>query len=183
MSEHRLEGEWVEFLASPNRSPRPDPEGVDLIVLHSISLPEGNYGGPDIVSLFLNQLDTGLHQEYHDLAGLRVSSHFLIRRHGEVIQFVLVSEAAWHAGESAFAGRQGCNDFSIGIEFEGAVGKEFTAAQLESGVSLVSLLMSAYPRITRKRLVRHSDIAPGRKFDPGKTFPYSDFVERCVTAA
>jgi AmpD protein len=145
---------------------------IDLIVIHGISLPAGEFGGPWIDDLFLGRLDCQAHPSFADLQGLRVSSHFLIRRHGELIQYVPLHRRAWHAGISSFEGRQSCNDFSIGIELEGTDDLPYTCMQYQQLKQLCRRLMRIYPAITTQRIVGHADIAPGRKTDPGPAFDW-----------
>ncbi len=142
---------------------------VDLLVVHNISLPPGQYGGEAIVDLFLNRLDPDAHPFYAQLLALRVSAHFLVRRDGELIQFVPCGRRAWHAGVSSFGGRTRCNDFSIGVELEGSDHDPFEDAQYERLAALVRLLRSRY---RLDHLAGHSDIAPGRKTDPGPHFDW-----------
>ena len=149
---------------SPNHDERPAGTEISLLVLHSISLPRGEYGGDGIVKLFLNTLDTASHPSFAELAGLRVSSHFLIRRDGGLIQFVPVEKRAWHAGVSRWRGRERCNDFSVGIELEGTDDSAFTPSQDRSLLSLVRHLRA---RLPLRAIAAHSDVAPGRKTDPG----------------
>lgn len=156
-------------IASPNHDARPEGEAISLVVIHNISLPPGQFGGDGIVQLFTNRLDPTAHPYYAGIAPLRVSAHFLIRRRGELIQFVACGARAWHAGVSNWQGRERCNDFSIGIELEGTDDRPFTQAQYRRLAALVRTLRRAYP-ITG--LTGHSDIAPGRKTDPG---PYFDW--------
>ena len=153
----------AEFIPSPNCDDRPADTRIDLLVMHNISLPPGQFGGPYITQLFTNTLDPAEHSYFAEIAALRVSAHFLIRRDGQLIQFVPTTKRAWHAGVSAFCGREKCNDFSIGIEMEGCDDQPFEEAQYLSLVRLVRLLQSAYPRIKTDNITGHSDIAPGRK--------------------
>jgi len=145
---------------------------IDLLVLHNISLPPGEFGGPWIDQLFLNRLDPAAHPYFAEIAHLRVSAHLLIRRDGSLTQYVPFHRRAWHAGVSSFQGREGCNDFSIGIELEGSDHQPFAPAQYEVLAPVVAALRSAYPAITPDRIVGHSDIAPGRKSDPGPCFDW-----------
>jgi AmpD protein len=165
---------WVRgarALPSPNFEARPDGAAPSLIVIHNISLPPGEFGGGAIADLFLNRLDCDAHPYYDaHLRGLRVSSHFVIRRDGELEQFVSCDERAWHAGVSNFFGRERCNDFSIGVELEGADDQPFEAAQYATLAALVAALNARYPI---EALAGHSDIAPGRKTDPGPHFDWS----------
>lgn len=162
--------ENVRYVPSPNCDARPAGRAIDLLVIHSISLPPGAFGGSGIIDLFTNRLDPAAHPDYASLAGLQVSSHFLVRRGGELIQFVPCSRRAWHAGASNWKGRARCNDFSIGIEVEGTGEVPFTDAQYERLAGLTRLLKARYPIAD---IVGHSDIAPGRKSDPG---PHFDWV-------
>jgi AmpD protein len=157
-------------VASPNQDARPDGVAIRLVVIHGISLPPGEYGGPGIAELFTNQLDATAHPYYATIAALRVSSHFLIRRDGELIQFVSCDARAWHAGASTWCGRDRCNDFSIGIELEGSDDDAYEDEQYETLVPLVEALRERYPI---DDVVGHSDIAPGRKTDPGPWFDWS----------
>jgi len=163
---------WYRFassLPSPNFGPRPKNNCTDLIVLHSISLPPGQYGGDEVQQLFTNQLDWQAHPYFQSIAGLTVSSHFYIRRHGELWQFVSCDERAWHAGTSHYRGRPNCNDDSIGIELEGLEGELFEPAQYATLAALCASIMQQYP-ITH--LAGHEHIAPGRKGDPGAGFDW-----------
>ncbi|MEQ1773996.1 MAG: 1,6-anhydro-N-acetylmuramyl-L-alanine amidase AmpD, partial [Burkholderiales bacterium] len=156
--------EGVRYIASPNCDSRPADAAIELIVVHNISLPPGEFGGPAIIDLFLNRLDPAAHAYYAETARLRVSAHFLIRRDGEIIQFVACAQRAWHAGVSHWQGRERCNDFSVGIELEGADEIPFEDAQYACLVSLIAALKARYPILA---VAGHSDIAPGRKTDPG----------------
>ena len=155
--------------ASPNFNARPPGEAVTLAIVHSISLPPGVYGGDAIERLFTNRLDCDAHPYYDTLRGLQVSSHFLIRRDAETLQFVGCDQRAWHAGASSWRGRDNCNDFSIGIELEGLEGLSFEAAQYRQLARLLRALVLRYP-ITE--VVGHEDVAPGRKGDPGAGFDW-----------
>jgi AmpD protein len=168
-----MEVDWisgVRRVLSPNCDSRPPGTEISLLVLHSISLPRGEYGGNAIEQLFTNRLDPKSHASFADLAGLRVSAHFLVRRDGELIQFVPLLRRAWHAGASAWRGRGRCNDFSIGIEIEGTDDSEFAAAQYASLGRLAGKLRSMLPL---REIAGHSDIAPGRKTDPGARFDWA----------
>lgn len=163
---------WVEGVRrvpSPNFDPRP-PGPVRLLVVHAISLPPGEFGGDGVIELFTNRLDPAAHPYYVGLDGLRVSAHFLIRRDGELIQFVSCLDRAWHAGVSSWRGASRCNDFSIGVELEGCDDRPFDPRQYEALLGLVAALRSRYPL---EDIVGHSDIAPGRKTDPGPHFDWS----------
>lgn len=162
----------LRFLPSPNCDQRPEGAAIDLLVIHAISLPPGEFGGPGVIELFTNRLDPEAHPYYRTLRDLRVSAHFLIRRDGEAIQFVPCSLRAWHAGESAFQGRSRCNDFSIGIELEGSDEAPFTDAQYQALASLTRALVRAY---AISAVTGHSEIAPGRKTDPGAQFDWARY--------
>lgn len=157
-------------VASPNCDERPAQAGMDLLVIHNISLPPGEFGGPGVEQLFTNRLDPGAHPYYAGIHMLRVSAHFFIRRDGELIQFVPCRQRAWHAGVSQWRERERCNDFSIGVELEGSDDEPFCDAQYASLNRLITALRAAYPDL--REVVGHSDIAPGRKTDPG---PYFDW--------
>jgi N-acetyl-anhydromuramoyl-L-alanine amidase len=154
---------------SPNWDERPDPALIDMVVIHNISLPPGQFGGPGVEQLFTNQLDPAEHPYYAEIHHLRVSAHWLIRRDGELLQFVSAQKRAWHAGVSQWQGRTRCNDFSVGIELEGSDFEPFTLAQYHTLRQLLSAIQAAYPI---RHIVGHSDIAPERKTDPG---PYFDW--------
>lgn len=162
----------ARFIRSPNCDDRPAEDAVRLLVIHNISLPPGEFGGGDIVRLFCNTLDCSAHPYYDGLRGLRVSAHFLIRRTGEILQFVPCGRRAWHAGESAWRGRVRCNDFSVGIELEGADTVPYTDRQYAALAALAAALSRAYPI---EDVVGHADIAPGRKTDPGPAFDWPRF--------
>jgi AmpD protein len=172
---------WLPGLAhvpSPNFDERPPGCAVDLLVIHNISLPPGEFGGGHIQALFLNQLDSGAHPYFAQIAHLRVSAHLLIRRSGETIQFVALEHRAWHAGLSNFCGRERCNDFSIGIELEGSDDKAFSDAQYQALSHLGAHIRRLFPAIGDDRIVGHLDIAPGRKTDPGPCFDWPRFREQ-----
>jgi AmpD protein len=166
-------------LVSPNYDERPPGAVPELIVIHSISLPPCEYGGDWIDDLFTNRLDPLAHPYFADIAQLRVSSHALIRRDGEMVQYVPFHARAWHAGESNYAGRDCCNDFSIGIELEGCDEDGYTAQQYEQLGCLIASLLEAYPTLSVDRIAGHNDIAPGRKTDPGKHFAWSQMRD-CI---
>lgn len=169
---------WLEDLhhvASPNCDERPGAVEIDLLVVHSISLPPGVYGGDYIGQLFTNTLSIEADPYFEKLRDVRVSAHALIRRGGEITQFVPFHRRAWHAGESSFSGRPKCNDFSIGIELEGCDEDPYELAQYERLAQLAKELMRHWPRITMDRIVGHSTIAPGRKTDPGPAFDWNRF--------
>jgi AmpD protein len=154
---------------SPHHGPRPAGTCIDLVVLHSISLPPGEYGGPYIEDLFLGRLDPRAHPYFETLRGLRVSAHFLIRRDGRLLQFVDGDRRAWHAGASSWRGLDNCNDRSIGIELEGLEGRPFEGPQYASLVQLLRALVRRYPL---REVVGHEHVAPGRKLDPGPGFDW-----------
>lgn len=158
---------------SPNCNARPAGVEVSLLVIHNISLPPGRFGGPWIEDLFLNRLRHDAHPYFETLRGLQVSAHFLIRRRGDLLQFVSTDARAWHAGKSVFRGLENCNDFSLGIELEGTDERPFTAKQYLRLARLTAQLQRRYPAITLDRIVGHSDIAPGRKTDPGPAFDWA----------
>jgi len=159
----------VQYILSPNQDERPQPAEVDMIVIHNISLPPDQYGGPGIIQLFTNQLDPQEHPYYAEIAHLKVSSHFLIRRTGELLQFVSCNQRAWHAGLSQWQGRERCNDFSVGIELEGSDIEVFEDVQY---ITLQALINALRQRYAIRHIVGHSDIAPGRKTDPGPFFDW-----------
>lgn len=159
----------VRRIASPNCDARPQGTAIALLVIHNISLPPGEFGGPAVAQLFTNTLNIESHSYYAQLKGLEVSAHFFIRRNGEIVQFVPCSKRAWHAGASLWQGRSGCNDFSIGAELEGSDYVPFNDRQYAALVRLTRLLRRTYPICA---IVGHSDIAPGRKTDPGPCFDW-----------
>jgi len=159
-------------VASPNFDARPPGEAITLVVVHGISLPPGVFEGDAVMRLFTNTLDPAADPSFATIAGLRVSAHFLVRRDGELLQFVSCNDRAWHAGASAWRGRERCNDFSIGVELEGCDDQPFTPMQYRRLGAHAGVLMRAYPAITAARIVGHSDIAPGRKTDPGPQFDW-----------
>lgn len=160
---------------SPNFGPRPASAVVDLVVVHSISLPPGEYGGDHIEALFTNRLRWDAHPYFEAIRGLTVSSHFLVRRNGELLQFVSADERAWHAGASHYRGRSNCNDDSVGIELEGLEGQTFEDAQMVALAELVRELSKIFPIA---HVVGHEHIAPGRKHDPGPGFDWADLQQR-----
>lgn len=169
----------VRFIESPNCNERPPNTLIDLIVIHGITVPTNEFGGNGIVELFTNQLNVAAHPEYLELAKLHVSAHILIRRTGEMLQFVPFVKRAWHAGESEYAGRKMCNDFSIGIELEGSDELPYELVQYQQLAELIWVLKQVYPAITNERITGHSDIAPGRKTDPGPSFNW-DFLRNLL---
>jgi AmpD protein len=165
----------VRFVASPNCDARPDPADLSFLVIHNISLPPGEFGGPHVEQLFTNRLDWNAHPYFGTIRDLKVSAHCVIDRDGRVTQFVPFDQRAWHAGQSEFDGRTGCNDFSVGIELEGTDDRDFTEAQYVQLARVTRALMRAYPKITPARIAGHCDIAPGRKTDPGPHFDWTSF--------
>jgi N-acetyl-anhydromuramoyl-L-alanine amidase len=162
----------ARYVASPNCDERPEGVSITLLVIHNISLPPGEFGGDAVERLFTNELDPAAHHYYRKLEGVRVSAHFLIRRTGELVQFVPCPKRAWHAGESVWRGRERCNDFSIGIELEGADEVPYAESQYRQLALLARALRSAYPI---SDIAGHSDIAPARKTDPGPGFDWPRF--------
>jgi AmpD protein len=173
--DHWLHG--AQRVLSPNHSERPPGTDISLLVIHNISLPPGKFGGPWISDLFCNQLSPDFHPYFADICQLRVSAHLLIRRDGTVLQYVPFDRKAWHAGKSVFEGREECNEFSIGIELEGADDQPFADLQYEQLQLITRLLMRHYPAVTLDRIAGHSDIAPGRKTDPGPYFDWARYKE------
>ncbi len=166
----------ANFHFSPNFDERPRDQEIDLLVVHNISLPPGEFGGKYVHALFSNQLHPDEHEYFKEIAHLKVSSHLFIRRNGELWQFVPLTKRAWHAGTSAFEGKENCNHFSIGIELEGTDDIPYTPQQYEQLAQVTRLLMQYYP-ITIDRIVGHSDIAPERKTDPGPSFDWQHYKE------
>lgn len=167
---------WLERARrceSPNFGPRPEGTTVDLVLIHSISLPPGRYGGDAIERLFTNCLDWDAHPYYQQIRGLQVSAHFVVRRDGELLQFVSCDARAWHAGPSTWKGRANCNDYSIGIELEGLEGERFEAAQYDVLAALIADLAGRYPIAD---VAGHEHVAPGRKFDPGTGFDWPRLI-------
>jgi AmpD protein len=160
----------AQRIESPNHGPRPDGVIIDLVVVHAISLPPGQYGGDAIEALFTNRLDTRAHPYFEGLHGLEVSAHFLVRRDGGLVQFVGVDRRAWHAGRSCWRGRDNCNDHSVGIELEGLEGETFEPAQYRCLAGLVRDLAQVWPI---REVVGHQHVAPGRKLDPGEGFDWA----------
>ncbi len=165
----------AQFIESPNQDARPSRDDIDLIVVHNISLPPNQFSGQAVIDFFLNKLDPHADPFFATIQHLQVSSHFFIRRDGSIIQFVPLHCRAWHAGISQFAGRPACNDYSIGIELEGADDVSYTKEQYNQLVDLCITLIRHYTKITEDRIVGHSDIAPGRKTDPGPAFDWHHF--------
>ncbi len=165
----------VRQVLSPHFDRRPSGVLPDLLVVHGISLPPGEFGGPWIDRLFTGTLPADVHPYFREIAGQRVSAHALIRRDGRIVQYVPFSERAWHAGQSSYAGRAACNDFSIGVELEGTDEGGYEDPQYGALAALGAALLRAYPSLSSEAIVGHSDIAPGRKSDPGPAFDWSRF--------
>jgi AmpD protein len=169
---HWQDGWWsaARRVDSPNHGPRPEGTEVTLALIHSISLPPGSYGGDAIERLFTNTLDWDAHPYFQQIRGLEVSSHFVVRRDGELLQFVPTARRAWHAGRSAWRGRENCNDYSIGIELEGLEGERFEPPQYERLAELLRALAQQHPL---RDVAGHEHVAPGRKLDPGAGFEWA----------
>ena len=168
---------------SPNYDDRPAGIGIDMLVIHNISLPPEQFSGHCVEQFFCNQLDASAHPYFENIASVRVSSHLFIRRDGELIQFVPLCKRAWHAGVSRWEGRERCNDFSIGIELEGSDNTPFEEAQYRRLIAVSHDIMRRYPAILPERIVGHSDIAPSRKTDPGPHFDWPRFRAALDTGA
>jgi AmpD protein len=162
----------AEQCPSPNQDDRPDGCEPDLIIIHSISLPPGEFGGPYVEQLFTNRLDWDGHPYFAEIRGLTVSSHLFIRRGGSLIQFVPFSRRAWHAGTSSYRDRQECNDFSIGIELEGEDEAPYADPQYDTLIRVISALQTTYTSLCARRIVGHCDVSPDRKSDPGPAFDW-----------
>jgi AmpD protein len=171
---HRLQD--INFLESPNFNDRPVDEDISLLVIHSISLPPKKYNTDHIERFFLNELDFSSHNFYKKIEGMKVSAHVLIKRNGEVIQFVPFNKRAWHAGASSYKGKNDCNNFSIGIELEGSDDDIFEDIQYKKLSLITSLLIEEYDLITKDNIKGHSDIAPERKTDPGVLFDWDRYL-------
>lgn len=169
---HWLTG--VTHIPSPNHNVRPDENDISLCVIHCISLPPQQFGGDYIEQLFCNRLNPDDHPYFKDIYQLKVSAHLLIRRDGEIIQYVAFNQRAWHAGASNYQGRENCNDFSIGIELEGTETIPYTIEQYQQLTKVIKLLLQHYPNLSKQRITGHSDIAPLRKTDPGESFQWSE---------
>lgn len=165
----------VRHVPSPNHDDRPAGTNVDLLVIHGISLPPGRFGGDCVERFFTNALSPEEHPFFREIASMRVSAHLFLRRDGKLVQFVSLNQRAWHAGESSFLGRRRCNDYSVGIELEGTDTVAYTARQYRRLATVGRLLMRHFPGITADRMVGHSDVAPGRKTDPGPAFDWWRF--------
>ena len=160
------------FRLSPHADDRPAGLPIDLVVIHGISLPPGEFGSDAVEAFFCGRLDASSHPYYREIGHLQVSAHLFIRRTGEIVQFVPFNRRAWHAGESSFHGRTRCNDFSIGIELEGTDEVPYTSMQYDQLANVIDALRQTYPAISGENIVGHSDIAPGRKTDPGSSFDW-----------
>lgn len=178
-------GDWLleaERSPSPNCDERTPAGEIALVVVHGISLPPGEFGGPWIEDLFLNRLDPDAHPYFREIEGLRVSAHVVIRRDGQLLQFVPFSKRAWHAGQSCFRGRSGCNDFSIGVELEGTDDLPYTEAQYRMLAAVIAALRLRYPAIDAEAIAGHDAIAPGRKTDPGPAFEWKKLASLVAQA-
>ncbi len=177
----RVVNGWVDVARpcpSPNFNQRPEACAVDLLVVHSISLPPGEYGAGFIEPFFCNSLDIAAHPYFAEIAELQVSAHFLIYRTGELVQCVSCDDRAWHAGASEYCGRTNCNDFSLGVELEGSDEDQFSSQQYQRLIELTLCLASQFPDLTLDRITGHEDIAPGRKTDPGPGFDWGYFRDQ-----
>ena len=168
----------IKYIRSPNFNERSQNSSIKLIVIHAISLPPKEYGGDYVENFFLNKLKISDHEYFKEIEDLRVSSHLYIKRDGEIIQFVPFDKRAWHAGESCFNGEYDCNDFSIGIELEGSDFDNFTDHQYQVLIDVTKQLMNEYPDIKKNSIIGHSDIAPGRKTDPGDKFEWTRYLNK-----
>lgn len=178
-----IEAGWLleaRRVPSPNHGERPGDCRPELLVIHNISLPPGCYEGDCVERFFSNRLDWEEHPYFAEIRGQEVSAHLLVRRDGELVQFVNFEARAWHAGRSRFAGRDNCNDFSIGIELEGTDDEPYTDAQYAALVAVTRALLAAYPALSGEAIVGHSDIAPGRKTDPGPAFDWHRYRQALV---
>ncbi|TRW50561.1 1,6-anhydro-N-acetylmuramyl-L-alanine amidase AmpD [Aliidiomarina halalkaliphila] len=166
------------YFPSPHADERPDEADISLLVVHSISLPPGEFGGPYITDLFMGTLDPSVHPYFQEIAGLKVSAHAVIRRNGKLEQYVDFNRRAWHAGVSSWCGRDRCNDFSIGVELEGTDHTPYTDEQYRTLAQLTVALQQKYPKISNTNITGHEDIAPGRKTDPGPAFNWNDYRQQ-----
>jgi AmpD protein len=173
-ADHRLAR--TRFVSSPNRNARPDPAEISQVIIHGISLPPGEFGTGDVEGLFTNTLDVSKDARLADLEGVRVSAHLFIDRRGRTTQFVPFDERAWHAGISQWRGREGCNDFAIGIELEGEDQRPYTKAQYARLTKVLVALLARYPSLSRAAIVGHQEVAPGRKTDPGPSFDWASLL-------
>lgn len=166
----------INHIPSPNFNSRPNAEDISLCVIHCISLPPQQFGGDYIDQLFCNCLNPDAHPYFKDIYQLKVSAHLLIRRDGEIVQYVAFNQRAWHAGLSNYHGRENCNDFSIGIELEGTETIPYTAEQYQQLAKVIKLLLQHYPTLSKQHITGHSDIAPQRKTDPGESFQWPELL-------
>jgi AmpD protein len=171
----------ANFVVSPNCDARPPGVETDLIVVHGISMPPGDFGGPWIERLFTNTLPLDAHEYFAQIGPIKVSSHLVVYRSGEITQYVKFTDRAWHAGRSCYEGREACNDFSVGVELEGTDTLPYEPRQYRILAQIIAALCTAYPTLSRDRIVGHSDIAPGRKTDPGPAFDWP-FARRLIDA-
>ena len=177
-SDNLWDGGWwrlAKRCPSPNFNERPPGEGVSLLVVHNISLPPNKFGGGYVQQFFCNQLDVSKDAYFSSISHLKVAAHFFVERHGAVTQFVSTDCRAWHAGQSCFSGRENCNDFSVGIELEGADHIPYTAEQYAALVELSRSIVAKYPQVNMESIVGHEHIAPGRKTDPGPSFDWRHY--------
>jgi AmpD protein len=174
IEQHRLT--TAKQIPSPNYDDRPNPVDISLLVIHCISLPPGEFDNPYINQLFCNVLDPDAHPYFKEIYQLTVSAHLLIKRDGSCVQFVPFNKRAWHAGKSNYEGKERCNDFSIGIELEGTESIPYTEAQYIQLAEVIDSLLKAYPNLSKQQITGHSDIAPGRKNDPGASFDWQRII-------
>ena len=174
IEQHRLTN--AKQIPSPNYDDRPNPVDISLLVIHCISLPPGEFDNPYINQLFCNVLDPDAHPYFKEIHQLTVSAHLLIKRDGSCIQYVPFNKRAWHAGKSSYQGKERCNDFSIGIELEGTESIPYTEAQYIQLAEVIDSLLKAYPNLSKQQITGHSDIAPGRKNDPGASFGWQRII-------
>ena len=174
IEQHRLT--TAKQIPSPNYDDRPNPVDISLLVIHCISLPPGEFDNPYINQLFCNVLDPDAHPYFKEIYQLTVSAHLLIKRDGSCIQYVPFNKRAWHAGKSSYQGKERCNDFSIGIELEGTESIPYTEAQYIQLAEVIDSLLKAYPNLSKQQITGHSDIAPGRKNDPGASFDWQRII-------
>lgn len=176
----KIDRHWLTDIIrvpSPNFDDRSEPEDISLLVIHCISLPPGEFGNQYIDDLFCNQLDPNQHPYFKDVYQLAVSTHLLIKRDGSCVQYVPFDKRAWHAGKSSYEGRERCNDFSIGIELEGTEFVDYTNQQYVQLAAVIRTLLKAYTKLSTQRIAGHSDIAPGRKTDPGASFDWQRLLD------
>ena len=174
IEQHRLTN--AKQIPSPNYDDRPNPDDISLLVIHCISLPPGEFDNPYINQLFCNVLDPDAHPYFKEIYQLTVSAHLLIKRDGSCIQYVPFNKRAWHAGKSSYQGKERCNDFSIGIELEGTESIPYTEAQYIQLAEVIDSLLKAYPNLSKQQITGHSNIAPGRKNDPGASFDWQRII-------